>query len=142
MEALAKDSPLGEEQLLSKFLRSLSDHDEMSIADFFRRLRAAPQRRARPAGAVIDVSEVVSRLKSALPSDDAFHRAMDALSRQKAATKPLLTQVFYGLFERTQGVPKKATRAELLRLIEDERNIVIGNMKMRDLLSRRAVPAE
>lgn len=114
----------------------------MSIVDFFRRLRKAPAPLAAAGSGAVDLSEMISRLKSALPSDDAFHRALDTLARQRSATKSVLTEIFYGLFERTQGVPRKATRAELLRLIEDERNIVVGNLKMREMLRRHAVPAE
>lgn len=114
----------------------------MNIEEFLRRLRGEPKRAERASAVAANPKEIVSRLKSALPNDDAFHSAMGHLAAQKSATKPVLTQVFYDLFERTHGVPKKATRAELLRLIEDERTITVRNQKMGQMLGRRVVPAE
>lgn len=141
--AEAESSDRASNSAIHKMVGILADHDDMSIVDFFRRLRGAPQRPVTTAaGGAVDLPEIISRLKSALPSDDAFHHALDALARKRSVTKSVLTEIFYGLFERTQGVPKKATRAELLRLIEDERNIVVGNLKMREMLRRHAVPAE
>lgn len=127
---------------LRKFLRNLADFDDMNIEDFFRRLRGEAGPAATAQAPLASVPEIVSRLKSAMPDDSAFHREIGGLARRKAVTKPLLTQVFYSLFERTQGVPKKITRAELLRLIEDERNIIVRNEKMGQMLGRRIVPAE
>ncbi|HCK85302.1 MAG TPA: hypothetical protein DHW63_12525 [Hyphomonadaceae bacterium] len=115
----------------------------MSIDDFFARLMGRKEEAVKPKlRPPVEVDEIVSRLKSALPSDDAFHRVMDGLAHKKSVTKPLLTRVFYALFDRSEGVPKRATRSELLRLIEDERNILVRNDKMGQLLGRRIVSAE
>jgi hypothetical protein len=125
------------------FLVSLAEFDDMDLVDFFRRLRGERKQPAKqPVAAKVNVNEIVSRLKSSMPNDDAFHRVIDALNSQKAVTKPVLTQVFYALFNRTKGVPSKASRADLLRLIEDERNILVRNQKMGEMLGRRPVPAE
>lgn len=128
---------------VNELLEILATLDDMNLEAFFRRLRGNVPKGTQPSStAKVDVPQIVSRLKSAMPNDDAFHRAMDALAHQKGVTKLVLTQVFHELFGRTQGVPKKATRAELLRLIEDERNIVVRNEKMGQMLGRRPVPAE
>ncbi|MEQ1709709.1 MAG: hypothetical protein ABL864_15400 [Terricaulis sp.] len=142
LEALAGTDASSDEEILGKFLQSLADLDDMNIESLLRRLRGETKRADRPVVTAANPQEIISRLKSALPNDDAFHGAMSNLAAQKSATKPILTQVFHELFDRTQGVPKKATRAELLRLIEDERNIIVRNQKMGQMLGRRAVPAE
>lgn len=142
LEAIARSSVVPPGDAVNDLLEILANLDDMNIEDFLRRLRGEPKTATRPAVVAADPKEIVSRLKSALPNDDAFHGAMNKLAAQKSATKPVLTQVFHDLFERTQGVPKKATRAELLRLIEDERNIVVRNQKMGQMLGRRVVPAE
>lgn len=133
----------GSSTQIQSFLVSLTEFDDMDLVDFFRRLRGERTRPARrPVASKVNVGEIVSRLQSAMPNDEAFHRAIDSLNKQKAVTKPVLTQVFYALFNRTKGVPSKATRADLLRLIEDERNILVRNQKMGEMLGRRTVPAE
>lgn len=133
----------GDDRVVKQFLTSLADCDDMAIADFLKYLgcgglQQTPAPRTQPP----DPSEIVSRLKSAMPNDDAFHGAMNSLAGQRSVTKPVLARVYSDLFQRKQGVPKKATRSDLLRLIEDERNIVVRNQKMGQLLGQRVVPAE
>lgn len=113
----------------------------MSIEAFFKRLMGQPKKTPVTATA-FDEMAALAKLRKALNDDDAFHNEMVALAKQRGATKPALTRVFYALFDRTRGVPSKATRGELLRLIEDERNILVRNQKMGQMLGRRIVPAE
>jgi hypothetical protein len=80
----------------------------MSIQDFLRRPSKVAD--AAPAGQA-DVKRVaeaiVSRLRSAFQDDNAFDRAIDEVAAQKSATKAVLTQIFYDLFERTRGRAKR-----------------------------------
>jgi hypothetical protein len=139
--ATANVSDQETEEAFSKFLRILADLDDMDIDAFFRRLTGA---KAKPATTKTPFDEraALNRLRAAFSSDDSFHQEMTKLAKQRSATKPVLTRLFYSLFERTRGVPAKATRDDLLRLIEDERNISVRNEKMGQMLGRRIVPAE
>ncbi len=132
-----------EDALLRQFSEILADLDSMSIETFFQRLLGKEQKSAitqpKPP---FDQRAAVAKLRQTFRDDDAFHRAMTEIERQRSATKPVLTKIFYELFDRTRGVPSKATRAELLRLIEDERNILVRNEKMGQMLGSRIVPAE
>jgi hypothetical protein len=139
LEALAKADGAHSDDAVSILLAILADFDDMNIEAFFRRLGGKSRNPTAPAP--MSGGDVVSRLKSAFPNDDAFHNAITEIAAQKSATKPLLTQAYYDLFNRTRGVPKKATRADILRLIEDERNIAVRDAKMGRMLGRR-VPAE
>jgi hypothetical protein len=128
---------------LHTLLEILADLDDMDIQAFFRRLRGRPT--ASPPSdkrTVVDVNDLVISLRSAFEDDKAFARALDALRSKKSVTKQQLTQVFYQLFDRKRGVPSKATRAQILELIEDERHIVVRDEKMGKMLGRRIVPAE
>lgn len=144
LEAACNSDPtLRSDNAVRELVGILAQFDAMSIDDFFARLMGRKEEAVKPKlRPPVEVDEIVSRLKSALPSDDAFHRVMDGLAHKKSVTKPLLTRVFYALFDRSEGVPKRATRSELLRLIEDERNILVRNDKMGQLLGRRIVSAE
>lgn len=131
------------DEAFREFLRILADLDDMSIEDFFKRLLGKQKMPGTSATKVaVNPIDIVNKLRPAFSNDEAFHREMDNIGANKAVTKPVLTKVFYALFDRTRGVPSKATRSDLLRLIEDERNILVRNEKMGKLLGRRIVPAE
>jgi hypothetical protein len=124
-------------------LATLANFDDMGIQDFLRRLSKVASDTTAPKPDTKGVADaIVSRLRSAFSDDKAFDRTMDEVAAQKSATKAVLTQIFYDLFERTRGVPKNTTRAELLRLIADERRILVRNERMGEMLGRRIVPAE
>ena len=142
LEALAKSQPQNRDDLVTTFLQSLTDLDDMSIEDFFARIFAKPKTTTRGEKPAVDPKALAARLRSALPDDDLFHEEVQKLRAQKAVTKPVLTKVYYDLFNRSRGVPSKATRSDLLRLIEDERTKLVRDGKMRDLLMGRIVPAE
>ena len=128
---------------LVKYLEILSHHDDMNIDEFMRRLSAEPNpSSAMSSSARSTASSIVVRLQAVFDDDQAFDDELDHISRQRSVTKLVLAQVFYDLFERTRGVPKGATRAELLRLIGDERRIIVRNERMGKMLGRRVVPAE
>lgn len=141
-EALASRHPGETDDAVTLFLESLADLDDMSIEEFFSRLFAKPKTREPSKKPPADPKALASRLRDAFPSDDLFHNEIEKLDRQKTVTKPILTKIYYDLFNRTRGVPSKATRVDLLRLIEDERNKIVRDGKMRDLLAGRIVPAE
>ncbi len=143
LKELIDGTPAGvAEPEFSKLLEILADLDDMSIEAFFRRLRGKTKMPPPPATPTLDVAEVVARLNEAFHDDETFEKELNRLRTQKAITKPILTKIFYDVFNRTRGVPKKATRDELLRLIADERNIVVRNEKMGKMLGRRVIPAE
>jgi hypothetical protein len=98
--------------IFTQFLLSFAERDDMNIADFLKHLRGERPQPARTRSTPPDPSEIVSRLKSAMPSDNAFHSAMTDLAGKKAVTKSVLAHVYCDLFQRKQGVPKKATRLE------------------------------
>jgi len=136
-----EDAELAE--LLSALLTKIDAHDGMSIQDLIRRITASAipkKKRARASAegaAVTDVASLVTRLRASFSDDAQFDRIMQELRSQRSVTKPVLTQIFMALFERQRGVPKSATRAELLRLIADERHIIVRNEK-----SGRRIQAE
>lgn len=136
-------------QLLSTALALAAEsrvRDDMSVRDLILRLTSLSSRSAQAKGPqqpdVDIVQSVVDRLRSVFDDDDKFAAAVDGVRAQRSVTKAVLVQVFYGLFERDRGVPKSATRDELLRLIADERHILVRNDKMGKPLGRRIVPAE
>jgi len=142
LEALAANGSVEEtDENFRKFLRILADLDDMDIEAFFRRLSGA-KAKPLPTKTPFDEQAALKNLKKVFSNDDDFHAAITALANQRSATKPALTRLFYSLFNRTRGVPAKATRDDLLRLIEDERNIAVRNEKMGAMLGRRIVPAE
>lgn len=142
LEAMTRaGSPDVSDETFRQFLQILADLDDMDIEAFFKRLTGRATR-PPPLKGSFDEKAVVAKLRKALNDDNAFHDEIVALGKLRAATKPALTRVFYVLFDRTRGVPSKATRADLLRLIEDERNILVRNEKMGQMLGRRIVPAE
>ncbi|MBL8559925.1 MAG: hypothetical protein JNM47_14475 [Hyphomonadaceae bacterium] len=116
----------------------------MALRDFFQKLRAESATPAATSGSdtVETVSSLVATMRSVFGDDREFERVLLTLDAQKSVTKQVLVDVFLKLFERTGGVPKKATRSEILRMILDERNIIIRNEKMGRMLGGRIVPAE
>jgi len=143
-----KRSPNIPDAEIHSLVKILTDLDDMDFGAFLRLLRPKPQRRGTgaapqpPRRKTVDPNEIVATLRAHLTDDDAFAAQIDLLHDQRGVTKPVLAQVFLRLFERTRGVPKKATRDELLRLISDERNALVRNEKMGQMLGRRIVPAE
>lgn len=127
--------PAGHE--INTLLKILSDVEDMNVDQLFARM----QRSSGSANSEA-VNKAVSSLQSAFPDDDAFGAAIEVMTADKSITKAALVEVFYKLFDRTRGVPKKATRTELLRLIADERRIIVRNEKMGQMLGRRIVAAE
>ncbi|NWG52738.1 MAG: hypothetical protein HXY28_03370 [Hydrogenophilaceae bacterium] len=136
-------------QVVDAALTSAGAHDDMSIQSLIRKLTGAdPGARKRPPQPVPApeperVSSAVAMLKSAFQDDRAFEHALDEIASARKLTKPMLVQIFYALFNRTTGVPKSATRQELVQLIADERRILVRNERMSDRLRRgKIVPAE
>ena len=135
-------------QLLSAALALAAEsraRDDMSVRDLILRLRSLSSRSSKATRAgqadIEIVQAIVDQLRSVFGDDDKFAAAMDRVRAQRSATKGVLVQVFYRLFERERGVPKTSTRDELLRLISDERHILVRNDKMGKMLGR-GVPAE
>jgi hypothetical protein len=133
-------------RVLEAALTFADAHDDMSVQDLIRKLTGAGQTNQAPPPAQPDaalVSDIVARLKDAFRDDRAFEREMNEIARMRKATKSALTRVFFALFNRTQGVPKSATRADLLQLIADERHILVRNERMDERLrGGKIVPAE
>jgi hypothetical protein len=125
----------------------IADHENMAIEDFLKLFRrAAPSaRESAPSTPTKNpdqiAAEVVVGLRRAFNDDSSFEAEIERIEAMRAVTKPVLVKVFERLFERTDGVPKTAKRAELIRLILDERNILVSNENMGQLLGRRVVPA-
>lgn len=145
LEALLPTQDAGSaEPELREFLLILAERDDMNVADLFRRLRGKapllPGTGEKPPPP--DPRNIVLDLQQKFSDDQAFAEAMRGLAKQRSVTRALLVQVFYSLFDRKRGVPAKATRPEVLRLIESERNILVRNQKMGEMLGRRVVPAE
>ncbi len=153
LEALACTQARGKvaDKALRTFFTSVARHDAMSIESFLRTFRRAEEGRAAPAASERSMTGVtpapssaaiVLQLETAFADDAAFGRAIADIAGDKRVTKQVLTDVFHGLFRRSAGVPSKASRSEILRLIEDERLILVRNEKMGALLGRRVVAAE
>lgn len=142
LEALSAARPDLSEEMVTTFLQRLADLDDMTIEAFLKRVFKKPTAAARARAPAVDTDLLVQQLRSALSDDDLFHDELQKLGAQRSVTKSILTQIYYVLFNRSRGVPSKSTRADLLRLIEDERNKLVRDGKMRELLIGRAVPAE
>lgn len=78
----------------------------------------------------VNVDGVVARLKESFLDDAAFGALIDDFRSQKILTKDAFAQVFFKLFERDRGIPKNASRDYIIRLIEDERFLLVKNAKM------------
>lgn len=148
LEEALKRSPDLVDAEIHALVKILADLDDMDFGALLRLLRPNPKRAGHAAvsnsskRAAVDPNEIVARLRAKLLDDDAFAAELDLLHEDRGVTKQVLTQVFMTLFDRTRGIPKRATRDELLRLISDERNILVRNEKMGQVLGRRIVPAE
>lgn len=141
-----------ERQVLHDFFTILERHGDMDISAFFdlfkpkRRLTTGGTSRRRidrlPPAPPPTVGEVVEVLETAFDDDKAFEKKLEEFASIKGVTKPMLKEVFKTLFDRTGGVSSKATRDELVRLIGDERNIIVRDKKAAAMLGRRPVTAE
>jgi hypothetical protein len=124
----------------------IAGHENMAIDDFLKLFRR-PARIEEPARRVPSkapeqiAAEVAASLRRAFNDDTAFEAEIERIDATRTVTKPVLVMVFERLFERTDGVPKTAKRAELIQLILDERNILVSNENIGQLLGRRVVPA-
>lgn len=140
LEELAKGAE--DTKAIKALVTALALHDDMELDSLLRRL----SRRTKPAApkpiAADIVDEAVEKLRAVFRNESAFEAELNRVAKDRLATRSVLEQVFYKLFDRTRGVPKKATRVELLRLIENERTIIVRDERMGDVLGRRIVPAE
>lgn len=139
-----------EAKAVKTFLTQIAALPDMNISDLFNLLR---RHHSNPTGASVSVSKpktespttndtsVVSQLRDAFEDDEAFRTALDSVASDKRVTKPMLVSAFMVLFDRTGGVPSRATRAELLQLIADERNISVRDKKAGAMLGRKTAKA-
>lgn len=137
-DARPDDAPL--QRAVKTLLTRTAGQEAMSIVGFLRLLKSQPSTKRVAAAAA--PSAIAQELKAAFDDDVAFERVLADLKSQRSATKAVLADAFNILFERSGGVPKKATRAEILRLIADERHILVRNEKMGRMLGRRVIAAE
>lgn len=138
----AADPSVREE--IYQFLGELSAHDDMELSAFLRLFKPKSRPPTQPSGrerkVAPSVKDLAHELSQAFQNDNRFDAALAKIEVNKAVTKPVLVSLFGELFGTIDGVPKKATRSELLRLIADERLVAVRDAKATK--NFRPVPAE
>ena len=124
------DDPRATEEIY-RFFTIVAQLDSLSIEEAGRMLDLAMRAGLKPARTrpEVDIAPVVTRLREAFLDDARFSAEMSKIKADKSLTKDSLRQIFYGLFDRTRGVPKTATRDYIARLIQDERFLLARNAK-------------